>query len=70
MAPLVEAFDARELTSRTNNQPDGKTRKPQISDLKNCDLKELLQYNCDLNGPTEDPRSQIICQPVLRLFRQ
>ncbi|SMQ45513.1 unnamed protein product [Zymoseptoria tritici ST99CH_3D7] len=70
MPPLVEAFHARELTSHINHLPDGKTRKPPVSDLKKCDLKELVQYNCELNGPKEDKRSKIVCDPVLRLFRQ
>lgn len=70
MAPLVEVFHASELSQRVNNLPSGKTRKPAIQDLKDCDLKEIFQYNCDLNGPKEDPRSKVVCLPVLRLFRK
>jgi hypothetical protein len=70
MAPLVEAFDARDLVKHINKLPDGKTRKSPISDLKDCELKELIQYNCELDGPRNDPRSKVVCEPVLRLFRQ
>lgn len=71
MAPLVETFPPEELSARINKLPNGKTRKPAVADLaKECKLKELLQYNCDLNGPKEDPKSKIVCDPVLRLFRQ
>ncbi|CAK3757528.1 mitochondrial export Som1 [Lecanosticta acicola] len=71
MAPLVESFTPAELASRINKLPSGKARKPAVADLaKDCELKELIQYNCDLNGPREDPRSKVVCEPVLRLFRQ
>lgn len=70
MPPLVKEFPASELPNHINKLPSGKTRKPAISDLKDCDLKELIQYNCDLVGPQEDPKSKVVCQPILRLFRQ
>ncbi|EME46599.1 hypothetical protein DOTSEDRAFT_61213 [Dothistroma septosporum NZE10] len=70
MPPLVEDFPASGLSERVNDLPSGKKRKPAVADLKNCDLKEMIQYNCDLDGPPEDPNSKVICEPVLRLFRQ
>ncbi|KAF7186036.1 hypothetical protein HII31_12637 [Pseudocercospora fuligena] len=70
MPPLIEAFHASGLTDKINTLPSGNARKPQIKDLKNCELKELIQYNCELNGPRNDPRSKVVCEPVLRLFRQ
>lgn len=71
MPPLVESFPPSELTAaRINKLPSGQTRKPPISDLKECELKELIQYNCDLNGPKENLESRVRCEPVLRLFRQ
>lgn len=70
MPPLVEAFPASELAERINRLPSGKTRKPGVSDLKDCELKELIQYHCDLDGPQKDPKSKVVCKPFLRLFRQ
>jgi len=69
MAPLVEAFRPARLQQHVQYHADGKMRKPPV-DLKKCDLKELIQYECDLDGPKEDPRSKVVCEPVLRLFRQ
>lgn len=71
MGPTVETFHASELQSRINTLPTGKARKPPVKDLKkDCTLKELMQYNCDLDGPKEDPKSKVVCKGVLRLFRQ
>jgi mitochondrial inner membrane protease subunit SOM1 len=69
MAPLVEVFPPSQLTKHIQYHANGSLRKPPV-DLKQCALKELLQYECDLKGPREDPRSKIVCEPVLRLFRQ
>jgi inner membrane protease subunit SOM1 len=69
MAPLVESFPASQLAARVQYVPNGKRRKPPV-DLKDCELKELLQYHCDLNGPKDDPKSVVECEPVLRLFRK
>lgn len=69
MAPLVESFGASQLSNRVQYVANGKRRKPPV-DLKDCELKELLQYHCDLNGPKNDPKSVVICDPVLRLFRK
>lgn len=69
MAPLVESFHPRNLEERVQYTTDGKKRK-QAVDLKDCDLREIIQYSCDLNGPRKDPNSKVVCQPVLRLFRK
>jgi hypothetical protein len=69
MAPMVESFPASQLESRIQYVPNGRRRKPPV-DLKDCELKELLQYHCDLNGPPNDPRSRVVCEPILRLFRK
>lgn len=69
MAPLVESFPASQLASRVQYVPNGKRRKPPV-DLKDCQLKELIQYHCDLNGPRNDPKSVVECEPILRLFRK
>lgn len=70
MPPLVEVFPASDLAPRVNDLASGKKRKPAVADLKHCELKEMIQYNCNLNGPREDATSKVVCQPVLRLFRQ
>ena len=69
MAPPVKTFHPAHLTQNFNVRPDGKVRK-QPMDLQQCELKEMVQYFCDLDGPKEDPRSKVVCQPVLRLFRK
>jgi len=69
MAPLVENFHPARLQQHVQYHANGKTRKPPV-DLKKCELKELIQYECDLQGPKDDPRNKVVCEPVLRLFRQ
>lgn len=69
MAPLTEAFHPSDLQNRVQYVPNGKRRKRGV-DLKKCELKELLQYSCDLKGPKNDPKSYVVCEPVLRLFRK
>lgn len=69
MAPLSEAFHPRELESRIQYVPNGKKRKKAVN-LKNCELKELIQYNCNLTGPKSNPKSTVECEPLLRLFRK
>jgi hypothetical protein len=66
MAPRIEEFPASALMDKINTLPSGKARKPPILDLKKeCDLREMIQYNCDL---TKERRVE--CKPILRLFRQ
>lgn len=69
MAPMVETFPPARLQQHAQYLPNGKARKPSV-ELKDCELKELIQYECELRGPRESPRSKIVCEPVLRLFRQ
>ncbi|KAI7210340.1 hypothetical protein KC333_g8274 [Hortaea werneckii] len=69
MAPMVETFPPARLQQHAQYLPNGKARKPSV-ELKDCQLKELIQYECELRGPRESPRSKIVCEPVLRLFRQ
>ena len=65
----VEAFPAWQLPARVQYTPDGKKRKEAV-DLKKCALKEMVQYSCDLHGPRSDPTSKVVCEPIVRLFRQ
>lgn len=69
MAPLIEAFPPSKLEQHVQRKTNGKAHKPPI-ELKECELKEMVQYFCDLDGPKEDPRSKVVCEPVLRLFRK
>ena len=69
MAPLIESFPARHLESKVQTKPDGKRQKPPV-DLEKCELKEMVQYFCELDGPKEDPNSKIVCEPCLRMFRR
>lgn len=68
MAPLTPTFSPSILERQIQYLPDGKRRKQAVN-LKECELKELLQYNCDLKDP-KNPTSKVYCEPVLRLFRK
>lgn len=69
MAPLVPAHHPANLQTVVQKQTNNKPHKPPF-DLKNdCELKEMVQYFCELDGPREDPRSKVVCEPCLRLFR-
>jgi inner membrane protease subunit SOM1 len=69
MAPSVEAFPPSQLATRVQYVSNGRKRKQPV-DIKDCELKELLQYKCDLNGPVNDRRSKVECEPIMRLFRK
>ncbi|KAK6441827.1 hypothetical protein LTR95_001936 [Oleoguttula sp. CCFEE 5521] len=69
MAPLTAAFPPSKLEAQVQYLPNGKRRKQPVN-LKECELKELVQYMCDLDGPKEDPKSKVQCEPILRLFRK
>lgn len=69
MAPHVEAFQASRLEHEIQYRTNGRLHKTPV-DLKQCALKELIQYETVLGGPQSDPKTKVLCQPVLRLFRQ
>jgi len=66
---MVEAFPPSRLQQHVQYKYNGKAQKPPV-DLQKCKLKELIQYECELSGPRNDPNSKVVCEPVLRLFRQ
>ena len=70
MAPPIEAFPASELAHRINTLPNGRRRKGGDIDLSKCDLLELVQYSCDINGNEKSSQAVIQCVPVVRLFRR
>ena len=69
MAPPVEAFPVSELEDRINVQLNGRRRKGGDIDLRKCELLELVQYECGLKR-SEDRRSIIQCEPLVKLFRR
>ena len=68
MAPPVEAFPASELPWRIHTTGQGKRRKGGNIDLRNCELLELVQYDCKVNE--KEPNASIKCYPIVRLFRR
>jgi len=69
MPPPIEAFPASQLENSIQYNTDGKLRKKRI-DLRECELKKLAQYQCELNELAGVNESKVICKPVLRLFRK
>lgn len=70
MPPPVPIHPLSTLEAHLNVLPNGKARKPPVK-LKDCALKELVQYKCNVYPPERkgvDPK--IICEPVVRLLRQ
>lgn len=69
MTPPVKAFPAWKLDTQLQELPNGKMRKEKV-DLKSCELLEMVQYNCDLVGSKTNPKSKVVCEPIVRLFRR
>ncbi len=69
MTPPVANFSFSELEERVQIKADGKRRKRPI-DLKRCELLEMVQYKCWMEGAETDPNARIFCDPVVRLFRR
>ena len=67
MAPPVETFPASELPYRIQISANGKRRKGQDIKLDECELMEMVQYSCWLDGPKKDIT---ICKPIVKLFRK
>lgn len=53
---------------------DGRRRKGGDVELQKCELLEMLQYNCVVEGRTESERhrreARVVCRPVERWFRR
>lgn len=69
MAPPVESFHPRSLEERIRYLPNGRRRKTSAA-LGDCQLHEMIQYECELRGSRRDPKARVVCEPILRLFRQ
>lgn len=70
MTPPIEAFAVSELEDRINVQSNNRRKKGGDIDLRKCELLELIQYECRLQGSKEDRRSIIQCAPLVKLFRR
>ena len=68
MAPPTEAFPAIELPYRVQVTTQGKRRKGDAIDLKECELLEMVQYSCRVED--EQNGKPVRCYPIVRLFRK
>jgi len=69
MTPPIESFPASELPDRVQVTMKGRRRKRPV-DMRNCELLEMLQYSCWIDGDERKPGAKVICDPVVRLFRR
>lgn len=70
MAPPTPVYPVSALPTEINTLANGKPRKPPITDLKECPLKEMVQYKCNISKPkSKGAQPVIICEPVVRMFR-
>lgn len=69
MAPPVEAFHASELSERVQITVQGRRRKKAV-DLGKCELLEMVQYSCYLEGGKKGQPPNIKCEPIVRAFRR
>jgi mitochondrial inner membrane protease subunit SOM1 len=69
MAPPVEIWSASGLPDRVQVTMKGRLRKDRIQ-LKDCELLEMLQYECAVQDGRRDKEATVICGPVERLFRR
>lgn len=67
MAPPSETFSASELLSRVQVKANGKRRKGEEIRLEDCELLEMVQYSCWLEGKKKDVTK---CRPIVKLFRR
>jgi inner membrane protease subunit SOM1 len=70
MAPPTPIYPASSLSTEINTLPNGKPRKPPIANLRDCALKEMVQYKCNIEkSKVQGAQPIIICDPVVRMFR-
>lgn len=73
MAPPTQSFSVDRLPDHVNTvQQDFQVKKrkgPQV-ELEKCPLFEMMQYSCNPPSGGMPERGQIICKPVVRLFRR
>jgi hypothetical protein len=70
MAPPTPTYPVSALPTEINTLANGKARKPPIKNLKDCALKEMVQYKCNVQRPNiKGGEPIILCDPVVRMFR-
>ncbi|KAF9741906.1 hypothetical protein PMIN06_007981 [Paraphaeosphaeria minitans] len=69
MAPPTPVYPVSSLLSEMNTLANGKPRKPPITNLRDCALKEMVQYKCNVDKPKPGKEPIVVCEPVVRLFR-
>jgi len=70
MAPPVPTIPLTDLEKEINVLASGKARKPPVSNLRDCPLKELTQYKCNVRQPaTKGQKAVIVCEPFVRMYR-
>lgn len=70
MAPPIPQVPLSALQHEINTLPSGKPRRPPVN-LADCALKEMVQYKCNSERPKQKGlRPIIVCEPVVRLFRE
>lgn len=67
MTPPIETFPASQVPSRIQIAANGKLRKGDKIKLEDCELLEMVQYSCWLEGKRQDI---IKCRPIVKLFRK
>lgn len=67
MPPPIETFPASQLPHRIQMTANGKRRKGEEIKLGDCELMEMVQYSCWLEGKKQDI---IKCKPIVKLFRK
>ncbi|KAF2713040.1 hypothetical protein K504DRAFT_128498 [Pleomassaria siparia CBS 279.74] len=69
MAPVISTFHVSDLPAQINTLPSGKQRNPPIK-LEECPMKEMVQYRCNAQRPTGGRDPVVVCEPVVRFYRQ
>ncbi|KAI4223453.1 MAG: hypothetical protein L6R36_005419 [Xanthoria steineri] len=67
MAPPIETFPASQLPYRIQAAANGKRRKGKEINLNECELMEMVQHSCWLEGVKQD---LTVCKPIVKLFRR
>ncbi|KAF7883455.1 uncharacterized protein EAF02_005375 [Botrytis sinoallii] len=71
MTPPLLPFPPSALPFESTLTSKSQHRKGFDGNLKNCELLELWQYNCDLQKDRDGKLGEnIVCRPVERLFRR
>lgn len=64
MAPFLSTIPVVDLVSYAQLNTHLKKRKGFDGHLEKCELQEMLQYVCEVEG------ERVVCRPVERIFRR